>query len=247
MKFLTRSLVALSVFTALIAAVPLTRRGNCGSCLKDNEAAATPHNPQTQHQQQPIQLQPQTHQPQTHQPVEPAGPSVPGSSGRGGKQPQSGSPSGSKKSSTKSKPRTPSLNGPDYLYLVYYQPLADGTARHWSLFVTDSATIAGASGTIYEVVDHSQAVGNLRPQTLPNVVATKARRYEGSVFLSKINGEEMREHFETYAEMIIELIAEHNAKPSNARDLSNCQHWVEQMVVAFEIPRAKQLVAKALK
>jgi len=65
MKFLTRSLVALSIFTALITAVPLTRRSGTGSeCMSDPEELVTPTTP--------------------HQPVQPVTPHQPAVAGPSG-------------------------------------------------------------------------------------------------------------------------------------------------------------------
>ena len=115
---------------------------------------------------------------------------------------------------------TPPPPGTDHLFLVWYHPLAVGTARHWALFVTASASITGATGTIYQVVDDRFALANLRPEARPNTVATSAQRYQGSALLGTINAQNMQSLFSHQA---IEFIDDHNRDPANisTHDLSN--------------------------
>jgi len=80
----------------------------------------------------------------------------------------------------------------------------------------------------------------------PNTVATGAQNYEGNVFLSKINGAEMQSFFQETAEDTLEVIADHNADPRNARDLWNCQHFVTEIAEAYEIPRVREKMRVAL-
>ena len=162
MKLFTRCLVALAVFTALIAASPLSRRA--GS-----------------------------------RPASRAG----------------------------SRPPTPT--GTDHLFLVWYEPPGNA-ARHWCLFVTPSAVVEGATGTIYQVVDDRFAPANFKPEMLTNKVATSAGRYEGSSLLGQLNGKYMESHYNTFATEVRDMIAAHNKEPKNVLKLSNCQHWAADMV-----------------
>jgi hypothetical protein len=128
--------------------------------------------------------------------------------------------------------RSPSPTGTDYLYIVYYSPFGGVSKRHWAIFVTPSASAVGTEGTIYQVLDDTQAPANLKPNRVANVQASKAGRYEGSVLLGQINGPYMDKHFGEYSNLIRDMVADHNKKPANVRpaDQSNCQHWTSMMV-----------------
>jgi hypothetical protein len=120
--------------------------------------------------------------------------------------------------------------GTDHVFIVYYHPLGGVSKRHWAIFVTPSATSVGSTGTIYQVVDDTQANGNLKPEKRTGVQASAASRYEGSVSLGQLNGHYMETHFNEYSEIIRDMIADHNKEHVRPADQSNCQHWTTMMV-----------------
>jgi hypothetical protein len=142
----------------------------------------------------------------------------------------------SRRTGSRSPSRSPSPSlshvGTDHLFIVWYSPLAGVSKRHWAIFVTPSATAIGATGVIYQVLDDTQSPANLKPDRLPDVQASKAGRYEGSVYLGQINVKYMDKHYTDYSADIRDLVADHNKKPANVRpaDQSNCQHWTSMMV-----------------
>jgi hypothetical protein len=117
------------------------------------------------------------------------------------------------------------------LFVVWYKPKAVGVARHWSLFLTPSAAIQGASGTIYEAIHHSQIPGGLGPNRRPGTVATKAGDFEGSKLLYEISAATFETFYTEYKMQLLEMIADHNTEPQNLKPecQSNCQHWVKDM------------------
>jgi len=183
MKFLSRCLVALSIFTALIVASPLARRSTNGLSRRSTN----------------------------------------GLSRRSPTKSASGSAAGSRS------PSPVGHEGTDHVFLVWYQPLGQ-SARHWSIFVTASAAVKDATGTIYQVVDDRFAPANFKPEMLKGKVASSAGRYEGSASLGQLNAKFMESHYSNYATIVRDLIADHNKDPANTLKLSNCQHWATDMI-----------------
>ena len=133
--------------------------------------------------------------------------------------------------------------GTEHLFLVWYQRRTVSVPRALA-FVTSSASIRGATGTIYQVVDdrHAVANANLKPELRANVVAMNVHNYQGSVLLGRVNAPDMQARFTHHSEQAIGYIADHKRDTKNVRGhgLSNVQHWVERDVVeVLEVPSAE--------
>ncbi|GLB36705.1 hypothetical protein LshimejAT787_0309920 [Lyophyllum shimeji] len=147
-----------------------------------------------------------------------------------------GSAAPAKKKLTRPKLAKPTVcrkrNGPCLnLFVVWYKPLAAGTARHWALFLSaaaDAAAVNGATGTIYQVVDHRE-FPHLKPEKRENIQASGAGRYEGAKLLVGISKASMDEYYEAFKDFLIENIGEHNQDKKNIMCQSNCQHWVKEL------------------
>jgi len=123
------------------------------------------------------------------------------------------------------------------LFVVWYTPLGN-SARHWALFLTsaaDAAAVTGATGTIYQVVDHREAP-HFQPQSLPDKKASDAGRYQGAKLLTGVTKETMDQYYEAYKDILVEDIGDHNAKPANLMCASNCQNWVKQLAESLDLP-----------
>ncbi|KAF8056950.1 hypothetical protein FPV67DRAFT_1529548 [Lyophyllum atratum] len=144
------------------------------------------------------------------------------------------------------KPKLPKLNtcrkrnGPCLnLFVVWYQPFAGISARHWSLFLsgaTDAAQVhGGAIGTIYEVIDE-RAFPHLKPNRLPDIVASIANRYEGAKLVTKerLTLDTMDQYFHVFKDNLVEDIGDHNGDKKNIVCQSNCQHWVKALAAQID-------------
>jgi len=116
------------------------------------------------------------------------------------------------------------------LFVVWYQPISN-SARHWALFLssaTSAAAVRGATGTVYQVVDHRE-FPHLKPEKREGIQASGAGRYENAKLLVAISKASMDEYYEGFKDYLLEEIGDHNKDKNNIMCQSNCQHWVKEL------------------
>jgi len=117
-----------------------------------------------------------------------------------------------------------------HLFVIYYQPVSAGVARHWSLFLTPHATIDGAQGRFYQALHHSQKPGGLGADKSRTGAATAAGSYQGYLALGQVDETKFNNAWDEHAAGLLEDFAKHNAKPANALKQYNCQNFLECLV-----------------
>jgi hypothetical protein len=79
-------------------------------------------------------------------------------------------------------------------------------------------------------VNDAFATARFAPRKRINTTATKAKGFEGSELLGQLPAGYMDQHYHDFGNDMHEFIVEHNSDPKNFKKLSNCQHWVTDMV-----------------